>query len=216
MCVYLFAIFVSGFGSIEGQTKNVLTVKMYAENGRQEKLKEYLKAAIFAVELMEEKMAVKYELPILQLLSHPGIGNWMENYGLIALTDYTRSSDFLKSLLTVTHEVAHLWFGDLISVKWCDSVWLNEGFAQYFQYLILKDFSEECSNKAIQYFIERDGIRCLNYFDEEKVVVKEDEIDFNERVLKTVIYIKGAFVLKMFSDMVGEVLFSQSLFELVV
>ena len=67
MCVYLLAIFVGDFASIEGETKNGLPVKMYGENGRQELLKDFLKGAIFAVNWMEEKIGVKYELPHLQL-----------------------------------------------------------------------------------------------------------------------------------------------------
>ncbi|KAK8888742.1 hypothetical protein M9Y10_033476 [Tritrichomonas musculus] len=105
------------------------------------------------------------------------------------------------------HEVSHLWFGDLVIIKWGDSVFLNEGFEQYFQYLILRDCFHEYSNKAIQMYIERDGTRCLDYFEDERVVVNEDEIDFSTRVLKSVIYIKGTFTLKMFSDIVGEVNF---------
>lgn len=140
-------------------------------------------------------MGVKYELPHLKLLSHRGLGIGMENYGLIALRDYTKSDNHLIAMLVVMHESAHLWFGDLVSVKWWNSVWLNEGFAQYFMYLILRDFSEEYLNKAIQYFIERDGTQCLNFFDEEKIVVDEDEVDFGDNVLK------------MFSDIIGEVNF---------
>lgn len=69
-----------------------------------------------------------------------------------------------RCLLTVLHEVSHLRFGDLVSIKWWDSVLLNEGFAQLFQYLILRDFSVDFrSDKAHQLYIERDGIRCLNY-----------------------------------------------------
>lgn len=60
MCVYLLAIFVGDFASIEGETKNGLPVKMYGENGRQELLKDFLKGAIFAVNWMEEKIGVKY------------------------------------------------------------------------------------------------------------------------------------------------------------
>ena len=60
---------------------------MYGENGRQELLKDFLIGAIFAVNWMEEKIGVKYELPHLQLLSHPGLKIGMENYGLIALED---------------------------------------------------------------------------------------------------------------------------------
>ncbi|KAK8839955.1 hypothetical protein M9Y10_031670 [Tritrichomonas musculus] len=73
-------------------------------------------------------------------------------------------------------------------------------------YLILRDFSDGYSDKAIQYFIEEDGISCLSYFDEERIVVDEDEINFDEHVLRYVTYIKGV-VLKMFSDIVGEVNF---------
>lgn len=153
MCTYLLAVFIGEFSSIESETKSGLCVKMYGENGRHEMLKKFLKAAVFAVEWMDKTV------PHLQLLSHPGISN-----GLIALKDYTRGADFLKSLLTVLHEVSHLRFGDLVSIKWWDSVLLNEGFAQLFQYLILRDFSVDFrSDKAHQLYIERDGIRCLNY-----------------------------------------------------
>ena len=204
MCAYLLAVFVGDFGRIEGETLNGLPVKMYAANGRQDLLWEHLKGALFAVDWMEKKTGAKYELPHLQFVSHSGVGVGMENYGLIALKEYLEGSDFLRSLLTVFHEVSHLWFGDLVSVKWWDLVWLNEGFAQLFQYLILGDFSEEYrSNGAIQLFIKRDRLRCLDFFDEQKVVVAEEEVDFNERVLRTAIYIKGAFVLKMFSDIAG-------------
>lgn len=152
-------------------------------------------------------MGVKYELPHLKLLSHRGLGIGMENYGLIALRDYTKSDNHLIAMLVVMHESAHLWFGDLVSVKWWNSVWLNEGFAQYLMYIILRDFSKEYSNKAIQIFCENDGIRCLQYFESKRLVVDENEIDLNQDVLDSVIYIKGAFVLKMFSDIIGEVNF---------
>lgn len=83
---------------------------------------------------------------------------------------------------------------------------MNEGFAQFHQYLNLGDCFESYknNNSSIDLFIERDGLRCLSfYFYEEKVVPTADEINFNERVLKSVIYIKGAFILKMFADIIG-------------
>lgn len=73
MCTYLLAIFVGDFGFIEGLTKSGTPVRMHAEKSRENILEKHLKVAIFALEWMEEKMGVKYELPILQLLSHPGI-----------------------------------------------------------------------------------------------------------------------------------------------
>lgn len=207
MCTYLLAVFVGKFSSIEGRTKSGTPVIFYSEEGREGEIQKFLGAAIHAVNWMEEKTLTKYQLPVLQLLSHPGLKTGMENYGLIALRDYTRGGDVLYNTLIVMHEVSHLWFGDLVSVKWWNSVWLNEGFAQYLMYLILRDFSDEYSNEALKIFIESDGIRCLQYVNSERIVVDENEINFEERVLKSVIYIKGAFVLKMFSDIYGEDIF---------
>lgn len=206
MCTYLLCICIGDFDYIEGHTKSGLPIKFYSEKGRSELLKQHLQTAIFSIEWMESETKVKYELPHLQLISHRGLSVGMENYGLICLQDYTRGSNFLRNSLTIMHEVSHLWYGDLVSVEWWDSVWLNEGFAQFHQYLILGDCFESCknNNSSIDLFIERDGLRCLSfYFYEEKVVPTADEINFNERVLKSVIYIKGAFILKMFADIVG-------------
>lgn len=86
----------------------------------------------------------------------------MENYGLIALRDYTNGGNF------VMHEVSHLWFGDLVSIKWWNSAWLNEGFAQFIMYPIFCDFSAKYADKCHQLFIGYDGIDCLDFFDNEK------------------------------------------------
>lgn len=110
MCTYLLCICIGQFDYIEGQTKSGLPVKMYSEKGRSQFLHRHLEAAISSVEWMENETKTKYELPHLQLISHRGIFIGMENYGLICLSDYTRGADFLRSSLTVMHEVSHLWY----------------------------------------------------------------------------------------------------------
>ncbi|KAK8842465.1 hypothetical protein M9Y10_026052 [Tritrichomonas musculus] len=202
MCSYLLCICVGNFQAIEDRTKNGLPVKIYASKDI-EKYGLYLTMAIYSIEWMEEKMSIKYELPHLQFISHDGIGIGMENYGLIALKNCF-GRDFLFNTLTIMHEIAHLWFGDLVSIKWWDSIWLNEGFAQYFEYLILRDCLNKSHDYSMDLFTKHDGLNCLAFFDNSKIYENENEMDYSKELLRAVHYIKGAFVLRMFSNIVGE------------
>lgn len=204
MCSYLLCICVGNFGFIESETKFGTKVKFYCEKGKEEALHEYLRVSVFSLEWLEEKLKTKYELPHLQLITYKGCKIGMENYGLITLCDYTNGTEFLRHSKVVMHEIAHQWFGDLVSIKWWDSVWLNEGFAQFFQFLILNDCDPDFNGKGVQHFVNGNGFRCLRFFSKDKVVPLASEIDFSKRVLKACIYIKGAFILKMFRDIVGE------------
>lgn len=203
MVTYLLCICIGDFKAIEGCSKSGIPVKMYTKSGEENLLEEFLRISVFSIDWCESKLGVKYELPHLQLLSYEGFRGGMENYGLIALRDYIRDHGFMRNMLANMHEISHLWFGDLVSVKWWDSSWLNEGFAQYFQYLMLRDYDSKYSSSYIDLFIEREGLRAFR-FDDKKVVPSESEIDLNQRVLQSVMYVKGAFILKMFSDMIGE------------
>lgn len=204
MCSYLLCICVGDFGFIEGETKFCTKVKFYTSKGKGETLPEYLRVAIFSLEWLEEELNAKYELPHLQLITYKGCKIGMENYGLITLCDYTDGTEFLRHSKVVMHEIAHQCFGDLASIEWWDSVWLNKGFAQFFQFLILNDCDPNFNGRGVSHFVEGNGFRCLRFFDKDKVVLLPSEIDFSKRVLKSAIYIKGAFILKMFRDIVGE------------
>lgn len=203
MCTYLLCICVGLFVPIQSNSKSGIPIKIYTKPEVDPQLFEYLNFCTFALDWMEEKTGVKYELPCLQFISHQGIQIGMENYGLIALSEL-ESRSYLVNVLTILHEVSHLWFGDLVSIKWWDSIWLNEGFAQYFEYLMLEDSMENGKSWAIHLFIKYDGLRCLSYYDNQKIVPDESEIDFSQNLLPSIVYIKGAFVLKMFSDIVGK------------
>ncbi|MBE1159706.1 M1 family metallopeptidase [Dyella sp. 7MK23] len=85
---------------------------------------------------------LRYPLPKLDIVLAPGSSSStaaMENWGAILsfedymLLDPTISSETNKSTVfnTLAHEMAHLWFGDLVTMRWWDNLWLNEGFANW-------------------------------------------------------------------------------------
>ena len=68
----------------------------------------------------------------------------MENVGCILYTDnYVEKAEVFTEnkkqniLVTLLHEISHMWFGDLVTMKWWDDLWLNESFANFISYLCL-------------------------------------------------------------------------------
>jgi aminopeptidase N len=75
----------------------------------------------------------------------------MENWGLISFAKTVFLNDpkttptelFQRNARTVTHEISHMWFGNLVTMEWWDDLWLNEGFARYAEHYILDKLRPE-------------------------------------------------------------------------
>lgn len=82
----------------------------------------------------------------------------MENWGLIAYKEQyligdaatSHHYDILEILLTVSHELAHQFFGNVVTCRWWDQIWLNEGFATLFEYLLTEKLYPQI--RAQEYF----------------------------------------------------------------
>uniref|UniRef100_A0A3Q3BRN1 Aminopeptidase n=1 Tax=Kryptolebias marmoratus TaxID=37003 RepID=A0A3Q3BRN1_KRYMA len=147
----------------------------------------------------------------------------MENWGLVTyretnlLYDPDTSSNRNKetTVTIIAHELAHMWFGNLVTLRWWNEVWLNEGFASYVSYLGA-DYAEPDWN--LKDLIVLDDVHKVFAVDaltsSHPLTSKEDSIVLPEQIMEqfdTISYSKGAAVLRMLSDFLSEPVFKQGL-----
>ncbi|HEY0369775.1 MAG TPA: M1 family metallopeptidase [Chthoniobacterales bacterium] len=139
MASYLNVFCAGELDSIEKQNGGVLH-RVNATKGKAEMGRYALESAQQIVSFYNDYFGIAFPLPKLDEIAVPGgFGGAMENWGGIVyfesglLFDPESSSAETKQRVysVIAHEVAHQWFGDLVTMAWWDNLWLNEGFASW-------------------------------------------------------------------------------------
>ncbi|GME61115.1 Aminopeptidase 2 [Neofusicoccum parvum] len=218
MSTYLLAWCVGDFEYVEDFTRRkyngkALPVRVYTTRGLKDQGRFALEHAHKTVDYFSEIFRIEYPLPKVDLIAvHEFSHGAMENWGLITyrtttvLFDPEKSDQKYKNRVAyvVAHELAHQWFGNLVTMDWWSELWLNEGFATWVGWLAVHHLHPEwnvwgqfCS-ESLQSAFSLDSLR--NSHPIEVPVRNALEVD---QIFDHISYLKGSSVIRMLSAHLG-------------
>ena len=140
MSTYLLAFVVGDLACIEDTTPDGTLIRVWATKGNEEKGRFALETSIDLLAYFNDYFGIPFPLSKLDHLAIPDFAaGAMENWGAITyretalLVDPDHSSAVTREIVAaiISHEMAHMWFGDLVTMAWWDDLWLNESFASW-------------------------------------------------------------------------------------
>jgi aminopeptidase N len=222
MSVYLLAFVIGELQSKTAQTKDGVIVTTWATPAQSaDSLDFALDVGIRSVEFFNEYFGIPYPLPKLDHVALPDFSSGaMENWGLITYREICMLADANTSVsvrqyvaLVMAHETSHQWFGNLVTMKWWDDLWLNESFATLMEYVCTDHLfpawniwmtfatSETLSALRRDYLPGVQSVKMpVNHPDEISMLFDP-----------SIVYAKGARLLAQLRDYVGDENFRQGL-----
>ncbi len=216
MSSYLVAFAFGDLQSKTPHTKDGVLIGVYATKAHKPKELDFaLDVAKNAIEFYEEFYQTKYPLPqSLQLALPDFSAGAMENWGLVTyreaylLLDPDNTSLEMKKLVAtvITHELAHQWFGDLVTMKWWDNLWLNESFANMMEYLSVDGLEPDWHIWEMFQTSEAPAALTRDATDGVQPIQMEinDPADIDSAFDSAIVYAKGSRMLVMVRSLLGD------------
>ena len=217
---YLIAFAVGPFEVVAaGKTRGGAPLRVIVPKGHGGEVDFVVKTTFELLALLEDYFGSPYPFAKLDLLAIPQTVNFgaMENPGLVTFNQRlltARRQDFTigfqrSSAGTIAHELAHQWFGDLVTLAWWDDTWLNEAFASWMGDKVVDAWRPDWSHgtgpaESRDYAIAIDDLASTRKIRQPVVTNDDIEDSFNG-----IVYVKGQAVLSAFEHWVGEEAFQK-------
>nr|XP_039262041.1 aminopeptidase Ey-like [Styela clava] len=143
----------------------------------------------------------------------------MENWGLVMykkkfllVDDNSTIRDKLESVNTISHELVHMWFGNLVTPTFWNDIWLNEGFATYFSYSGAESVYSTWNSKQL-FFLEifYQAMDADDINSSHPIIHEEERPDSIFEMFDAIVYKKGGCMLRMINAFLGDEVFMNGL-----
>jgi len=225
MSTYLLAWYIGELEYVETtckqpKTQNDIIIRTYTTPGKKDNAIYANNYAAKVLEYFAEYFDIDYPLEKLDQIAVPDFSaGAMENWGLVTYREtYILSSDTTSSYMkmqiaeTISHELAHQWFGNLVTPLWWNDLWLKEGFATYISIMAVNHFDPEW--KSWEYFVSTycEGALSLDELSSSHPINNNvSRVEDVDEIFDTISYLKGASMLRMLAQWLGPDVFRQGL-----
>ena len=220
MSTYLLYLGVGEFEFLETKLRNI-KIRVVTTRGKKSNAKLSLELTKKFLGEYEKYFGIKYPLPKLDMLAIPDFAaGAMENWGAITFretillydpkTSSTRTKQYIAEV--ISHEIAHQWFGNLVTMKWWNDLWLNESFATFMATKIVDrfypewDYWDQFLDDAMSTAMSLDALKTSHPID-----VKVNHPSEIREIFDSISYDKGGCILRMLEHFVGEKNFQKGL-----
>ena len=223
MSTYLLAWVTGELHRKTAATKSGVEVNVWATPAQKPEALDFaLDHAVKSIEFFDEYFETPYPLPKSDHVALPDFSSGaMENWGLITYREIALLADPVTTTVAskqyiatvISHELSHQWFGNLVTMKWWNNLWLNESFATLMEYVAVDAIHPEWS--AWLDFASHESILALRRDAIDGVQAVQVEVNHPDEISSlfdgAIVYAKGARLMRMCQDYIGHDAFRRGL-----